>query len=102
MPKGVYDHSASIGAFQATKLHPAAHRYVKQLHGILSQERCTLKTLSERTGIHYDTVRKWFKGERNPRVFELEAAFNACDYKMPPAIKIKSEYKKRSKQVNHG
>lgn len=75
MPKGAY--KRPWGTFKTMKLHPSAHPLVKTLHAEIVAQKCTFNMLATRTGMSYDTVRKWFTGVRNPRLFELEAALNA-------------------------
>jgi hypothetical protein len=47
----------------------------------MHKQRCCQMDLSERVGLHRDTLRKW-RTTHTPRVNDIEAALNYLGYKL--------------------
>ncbi len=62
---------------------------VKFLFQEMHRQRVCQMDLSERVGLHRDTLRNW-RTKYTPRVNDLEAALNYLGYTLKP-IKIKGE-----------
>lgn len=66
----------STDRFRLHTIPAHTHPLVRELIREMNEQQCTYKTLSKRTGMHQDTIRRW-RDQSMPRINDLEACFNA-------------------------
>lgn len=60
--------------FRPMSVPEHAHPLVRKLIEEMNRQQCTYKTMTKRTGLHQDTIRRW-RDKSTPRVGDLEACF---------------------------
>lgn len=60
----------------------AVHHLVKWAWNRRDVDGRTQKQLAHDAGVSVSSMRRWWKGERTPQLFELEAVINALGYKL--------------------
>lgn len=76
-----YRPNNGIRFYKQVNVPERAHPLVKRLFGIMIQELCSFRQLSEKTGICPETISAW--GERSsPCMVNIEACYNALGYRL--------------------
>ena len=60
----------------------AVHPFIRFIWRKINEEMWSQEDLAQRSGISSSCMRKWRRGERNPRISEIEAVINALGYKL--------------------
>lgn len=70
--------------FQAQKVPEGrgVHPIIRWIWKRVNQDNWSQEDLAKRSGATSSAIRKWRRGERNPRISELEAVVNALGYKL--------------------
>ena len=72
--------------FQRQKVPPvedrAVHPFIRFIWRKMNEELWSQEDLAKRAGVTSSAMRKWRRGERNPRISELEAVINALGYNL--------------------
>ena len=58
------------------------HPIIRWLWKRINLDEWDQETLARRSGVSSSAMRKWRRGERNPRISELEAVINTLGYKI--------------------
>ena len=58
----------------------AVHPLIRWIWRKMNEDLWDQETLEKRSGVSASCMRKWRRGERNPRIQELEAVINALGY----------------------
>lgn len=58
------------------------HPFVRWIWRQVNEDMWSQEDLARKSGVSASAMRKWRKGERNPRISELEAVINAMGYKL--------------------
>ena len=56
--------------------HPRTHRAVKAAHDALVAQQRSINGLAQTSGVARETIHRWFNGEMDPHVGNLEAVLN--------------------------
>lgn len=60
----------------------AVHPFVRWIWRKMNEDMWSQEDLAKKSGVSSSCMRKWRRGERNPRIGELEAVINAMGYKL--------------------
>ncbi len=70
--------------YQRQKVPPvedrAVHPFIRFIWRKMNEELWSQEDLAKRAGVTSSAMRKWRRGERNPRISELQAVINALGY----------------------
>ena len=58
------------------------HPFVRWVWRRINADNWSQEDLAKRAGVTSSAMRKWRRGERNPRISELEAVINALGYRL--------------------
>lgn len=58
------------------------HPIIRWIWKRVNLDEWSQEDLAKRSGVTSSAMRKWRRGERNPRISELEAVVNAMGYKI--------------------
>ena len=58
----------------------AVHPFIRFIWRKMNEELWSQEDLAKRAGVTSSAMRKWRRGERNPRISELQAVINAMGY----------------------
>lgn len=58
------------------------HPFVRWIWRRINIDEWSQEDLAKKAGVSSSAMRKWRKGERNPRISELEAVVNAMGYRL--------------------
>lgn len=58
------------------------HPFVRWIWKRVNLDEWSQEDLAKRSGVSSSAMRKWRRGERNPRIGELEAVINAMGYRL--------------------
>ena len=58
------------------------HPFVRWIWNRMNVDEWEQELLAKRAGVTSSTMRKWRRGERNPRISELEAVINAMGFRL--------------------
>lgn len=58
------------------------HPIIRWIWKRINLDEWSQEDLAKRSGVTSSAMRKWRRGERNPRISELEAVVNAMGYKI--------------------
>jgi len=58
------------------------HPIIRWIWKRINLDEWDQETLAQRSGVSASAMRKWRRGERNPRISELEAVVNTLGYKI--------------------
>lgn len=72
--------------YQRQKVPPienrAVHPIIRFIWRKMNEEMWSQEDLAQKAGVSSSAMRKWRRGERNPRISELEAVVNAMGYRL--------------------
>lgn len=72
--------------YQRQKVPPvedrSVHPFIRFIWSKMNEELWSQEDLAKRAGVTSSAMRKWRRGERNPRISELEAVINAMGYRL--------------------
>lgn len=60
----------------------AVHPLIRWIWNRMNADMWVEEDLADRAGVTSSCIRKWRRGERNPRLQELEAVINALGYRL--------------------
>lgn len=58
------------------------HPIIRWIWRRVNQDEWSQEDLAKRSGVTSSAMRKWRRGEHNPRISELEAVINAMGYRI--------------------
>ena len=58
------------------------HPFVRWVWRRINADNWSQEDLAQKAGVTSSAMRKWRRGERNPRISELEAVINALGYRL--------------------
>lgn len=58
------------------------HPIIRWIWKRVNQDEWSQEDLARKSGVASSTLRKWRRGERNPRISELEAVVNTLGYRI--------------------
>jgi transcriptional regulator with XRE-family HTH domain len=58
------------------------HRFVKFIWRRINRDEWSQEDVAAQSGVSSSTMRKWRRGDRNPRLSELEAVINTLGYEL--------------------
>lgn len=58
------------------------HPFIRWIWRRINLDEWSQEDLAIKAGVSSNTIRKWRRGERNPRISELEAVINAMGYRL--------------------
>lgn len=58
------------------------HPFVRWIWRRINLDEWSQEDLAKRSGVSSSALRKWRRGERNPRIGELEAVINTLGYRL--------------------
>lgn len=58
------------------------HPFVRWIWKRMNLDEWTQEDLAKRSGVSASAMRKWRRGERNPRISELEAVINTMGFRL--------------------
>lgn len=60
----------------------SVHPFVRWIWKRVNIDEWSQEDLAERSGVSSSAMRKWRRGDRNPRISELEAVINAMGFRL--------------------